>query len=263
MTDISWVVLPTPADVARAAAEAFVNAATAATAEGGRFHVALPGGRTPLPAFALLAEPPLRDRVPWERVELFWADERAVGPDDPQSNYRAARDAWLAHLPTLDLEHVHRMMAETSDLATGADHYEAVLRASVPLNDDGIPVFDLVWLGMGPDGHTASLFPGGDAVNATQRWVVPAWAPALDAWRLSLTLPVLNAGRRVLFVVTGPTRPMPGASATMPAICSLPTSSITPTVSLVTTSCLSMASSGWRWRPPRSICWRRASMCGR
>ena len=79
MTDISWVVLPTAADVARAAAEAFVNAATSAAAEGGRFHVALPGGRTPLPAFALLAEPPLRDRVPWERVEVFWADERAVG----------------------------------------------------------------------------------------------------------------------------------------------------------------------------------------
>lgn len=203
MTDISWVVLPTAADVARAAAEAFVNAATAATAEGGRFHVALPGGRTPLPAFALLAEPPLRDRVPWDRVELFWADERAVGPDDPQSNYRAARDAWLAHLPTLDLEHVHRMMAETSDLATGADHYEAVLRASVPLNEDGIPVFDLVWLGMGADGHTASLCPNEAALRVTDRLVVPTWPAGYDTSRLTLTYPVLNAAREVVFAVTG------------------------------------------------------------
>ena len=113
----------------------------------------------PLPAFQLLAEPAYRDRVPWELVELFWADERAVGPDDPESNYRAAYDAWLRHVPESVLHRVHRMMAEAVDLDTAARHYEGELRRTVPANEDGIPVFDLIWLGMGADGHTASAVP--------------------------------------------------------------------------------------------------------
>ncbi|HEY7452714.1 MAG TPA: 6-phosphogluconolactonase [Candidatus Limnocylindria bacterium] len=200
---VTWRVLDTPSDVAQAAAEAFVTAAGAATADGGRFHAALPGGRTPLPSFALLAEPPLRDRVAWDRVELFWADERAVGPDDPQSNYRAARDAWLAHVPELDETHVHRMMADTADLAVGADHYESVLRREVPANADGIPVFDLIWLGMGADGHTASLCPNEVSLAVTDRLVVPTWPAGYPTSRLTLTYPVLNAAREVVFAVTG------------------------------------------------------------
>jgi 6-phosphogluconolactonase len=201
---VTWSVLPTPTDVATAAADAFVRATRSAAAARGRAWVALPGGRTPLPTFELLASPDYRDRIPWDLVELFWADERAVGPDDPLSNYRSAREALLDRLPDLPDGHVHRMMADTTDLSHGASHYEGVLRATVPPGPDGIPVFDLVWLGVGADGHTASLCPNDASLSVTDRLVVATWPAGYDTARLTLTYPVLNAAREVLFVVTGP-----------------------------------------------------------
>jgi 6-phosphogluconolactonase len=200
---VTWSVLPTPADVAEAAANAFVRSARAAVAARGRAWIALPGGRTPLPAFELLAGPEYRPRVPWDLVELFWADERAVGPEDPLSNYRSAREALLDRVPDLPAEQVHRMMGDTTDLTHGADHYERVLRATVPAGPGGIPVFDLVWLGMGADGHTASLCPNDASLAVTDRLVVATWPAGYDTARLTLTYPVLNAAREVLFVVTG------------------------------------------------------------
>jgi 6-phosphogluconolactonase len=200
---VTFTVLPGPDEVARAAAEAFVEAARASVAARGRFHVSLPGGRTPLPAFALLAAPPLHGRVPWERVEVFWADERAVGPDDPLSNYRAAKDALLDHASGLPPEQVHRMMAEAAHLDDGARHYEDEVRRVVPAGADGVPVFDLIWLGMGADGHTASLCPNDASLSVADRLVVPTWPAGYDTARLTLTYPVLNAAREVLFAVTG------------------------------------------------------------
>jgi 6-phosphogluconolactonase len=200
---VTWSVLPTPEDVAKAAAEAFVRATRSAAAARGRAWVALPGGRTPLPTFELLASPDYRDRVPWDLVELYWADERAVGPEDPLSNYRSAREAFLDRLPDLPVDQVHRMMADTTDLTHGARHYEGELRARVPAGPDGIPVFDLVWLGMGADGHTASLCPNDGSLLVTDRLVVATWPAGYDTARLTLTYPVLNAAREVLFVVTG------------------------------------------------------------
>ncbi len=200
---VTFTVLPGPDEVAQAAATAFVENARASVAARGRFHVALPGGRTPLPAFTLLAEAPLHGRVPWERVELFWADERAVGPDDPLSNYRAAKDVLLDHAPDLPPDQVHRMMAEAEHLDDGARHYEDEVRRVVPVGTGGIPVFDLIWLGMGADGHTASLCPNDASLSVTDRLVVPTWPAGYDTARLTLTYPVLNAAREVLFAVTG------------------------------------------------------------
>ncbi len=199
----SITVLASADDVAHAAADAFVQAARTAVAARGRFFAALPGGRTPLPVFALLAGEPHRSRVPWDRVELYWADERAVGPDDPQSNYRAAREAWLGRIPDLDPERTHRMMAEAVDLDTAARHYEDELRREVPAGPDAIPIFDLIWQGMGADGHTASLCPNDASLSVTDRLVVATWPAGYPTARLTLTYPVLNAARQVLFVVTG------------------------------------------------------------
>jgi 6-phosphogluconolactonase len=217
----SWTVLPTADDVAHAAAETFVAAADSAIAERGRFFVALPGGRTPLPAFELLGAAPLRERVSWEQVELFWADERAVGPDDDQSNYRTTRDSLLVHLPELPSGQVHRMMAEATDLETGADHYSDQLREVVPANPDGIPVFDLVWLGVGADGHTASLCPNDASLLVTDRLVTPTWPAGYPTARLTLTYPVLDAARQALLVATGaekaPTIAAIRAGADLPA----------------------------------------------
>jgi 6-phosphogluconolactonase len=200
---VTFSVLPTAEAVARAAADAFVQATRTAAAARGRAWVALPGGRTPLPTFELLAGDAYRARVAWDLVELYWADERAVGPDDPLSNYRSAREALLDHLPELTSDRVHRMMAETTDLDVGARAYEEEVRATVPAGEDGIPVFDLVWLGMGADGHTASLCPNDASLSVTDRFVVPTWPAGYDTARLTLTYPVLNAAREVLFVVTG------------------------------------------------------------
>ena len=191
------------AAVSRTTADRFVGAARDAIAERGIFRVALSGGGTPKQVYPLLLEPERRDAVDWGAVEFFWGDERAVPPDHPESNFGVAYGMLISQLPAVRQDRIHRMPAEASDLEAAALSYETELRLAFAASGSELPAFDLVWLGMGPDGHTASLFPGGDAVNATQRWVVPAWAPALDAWRLSLTLPVLNAGRRVLFVVTG------------------------------------------------------------
>lgn len=199
----TFSILPGPAEVAQAAATAFVEASRAAVAARGHFHAAIPGGRTPLPAFALLADAAFHDRVPWERVELFWADERAVGPDDPRSNYRAARDVLLDHAPGLPAGQVHRMMAEAMDLDTAARAYEDELRHVVPAGADGIPVLDLIWLGMGADGHTASLCPNDPSLAVTDRLVVPTWPAGYDTARLTLTYPVLNAAREIVFAVTG------------------------------------------------------------
>jgi 6-phosphogluconolactonase len=217
----AWTVLPTAEDVAQAAADTFVAAAGAAIAERGRFYVALPGGRTPLGAFARLAEAPLRDRVAWDRVELFWADERAVGPDDELSNYRSARDTWLGNVPEIGPGQVHRMMAETTDLEIGADAYAQLLREVVPANDAGIPVFDLVWLGVGADGHTASLCPNDASLLVTDRLVTPTWPAGYPTARLTLTYPVIDAARQALLVATGaekaPTVAAIRAGADLPA----------------------------------------------
>jgi 6-phosphogluconolactonase len=196
-------VLDSAADVARATADRFVAAAVDAIEERGIFRVALSGGGTPKQVYPLLLEPARRDAVEWASVEFFWGDERAVPPDHPESNFGVAYGMLLSQLSGVRPERIHRMPAEAHDLEAAALSYESELRLAFGARGDAPPVFDLIWLGMGPDGHTASLFPGSAALDEEERWVVANWAPAQQTWRMTLTFPVLRAAREALFVVTG------------------------------------------------------------
>ena len=204
MTDGARIsVHPDPAAAAEATADRFVAAAQAAIAERGVFRVALSGGSTPKAVYPLIATPPRRDEVDWSAVEFFWGDERAVPPDDPESNFGVAYQMLISRLPAARPDRIHRMPADAPDLEAAALAHEAELRLAFEAGGSDLPAFDLIWLGMGPDGHTASLFPGSTALAERERWVVANWAPGPQAWRMTLTYPVLNAGREVIFVITG------------------------------------------------------------
>ena len=187
-----------PEGAALALAEFIAAESRLHTEADGRFTIALSGGSTPARMLALLAGRPFSNDVPWGRWHVFWGDERCVPPEHPDSNYRMARETLLDHVP-IPGEQVHRMRGETGP-QDAADEYEATLRLSFPQSP---PEFDLILLGLGEDGHTASLFPGTDALQERERLVVANWAPHLQAYRLTFTLPLLNAARRVAFLATG------------------------------------------------------------
>jgi 6-phosphogluconolactonase len=191
-----------PTEVARAAARLFVDYAWQSIARDGRFFVALSGGSTPRMLFELLASPEFRGQVDWVKVQVFWSDERAVPPESPESNYGVARRELLIRVP-IPQANVHRMEAEKTNIGRAAHEYEEVLRKHLPLDDRGFPRFHLVFLGMGADGHTASLFPGTRVTHQTSRWVSTPMVAKLNARRMSLTLPVLDAALRVVFLVVG------------------------------------------------------------
>ena len=186
-------------DLSRAAAELFASEARRAVAARGRFCVALSGGATPRRCYQLLAADPLREAVPWAQVEVFWGDERCVAEDDPRSNQRLAREALLDRVP-LPAGQIHPMVC-TGDPEGAARDYQTLLEAAFFPAE---PVLDLILLGLGADGHTASLLPGTEAPAETERLVVPVRAAGADFFRLSLTVPVLNRGRRIVFLVSGP-----------------------------------------------------------
>jgi 6-phosphogluconolactonase len=193
--------------LARAAAEVFTSAAAAAGERGDFFRVALAGGSTPRDLYRLLADEdePFRARIPWEAVVVFWGDERHVPPDHPDSNYRMARETLLERAP-ISADNVHRIHAEEPDAAVAAAQYEATLAAAfrlAPLAPDAAPRFDLILLGLGPEGHTASLFPGSPALHDGGHLVAAPWVEKLAAFRITLTPRALNAAARVLFLVAG------------------------------------------------------------
>ena len=194
-------VLTTPQELSAAAAEEVVRAANQAVAERGRFAIALSGGSTPKNLFNLLATN-AKSTLPWDRTFFFWGDERHVGPTDPESNYRMANEAMLSKVP-VPAGNVFRIPAENPDAAAAAQAYEQTLRKFFQLSADGVPQFDLILLGMGPDGHTASLFPSTAALQEKSKLVVANWVEKLKTHRLSFTLPVLNAAREVAFLVSG------------------------------------------------------------
>ncbi len=196
-----WV-CPSAEELARTAARRFVDWAWQSIARDGQFHVALSGGSTPQALFRVLASQEFRGQIDWPRVQLFWGDERAVPPDDPESNYGMTRRELLVRVP-IPGGNVHRMEAEDPNMGRAAHHYEAVLRRYLPLDDRGFPVFHLVFLGMGPEGHTASLFPGSRLLKETSRWVSTPMVAKLGKRRMTLTLPVLDAAQRVVFLVAG------------------------------------------------------------
>jgi 6-phosphogluconolactonase len=194
-------ILTTPQELSEAAAEEVLRDANEAVKARGCFTIALSGGSTPKSLFNLLATN-ARNALPWDRMYFFWGDERHVPPTDQDSNYRMAEEVMLSKVP-VPPGNVFRMAAENPDAARVAEDYEKTLRKFFQLAPGDIPQFDLILLGMGPDGHTASLFPGTAALQEKSRLVVSNWVEKLKTNRLSFTLPVLNAARCVAFLVSG------------------------------------------------------------
>jgi 6-phosphogluconolactonase len=216
--------------VARAAAELVVDAASRAVAYRGRFTVALAGGSTPRRLYALLADAraPFRGRVAWERTHVFFGDERHVPPDHAESNYRMARETLLDQVP---LGSVHRILAELADASAAAASYETELRRFFGTGGGDVPpALDLVLLGLGPDGHTASLFPGNAALDERVRWVVAPFVPTMQAHRITFTLPVLARAREVVFLVSGreKARALAEVLAPAPGVALLPAARVRP-----------------------------------
>jgi 6-phosphogluconolactonase len=217
--------------VSRAAADEFVRAAGKA----GRFRVALSGGSTPRRMYQLLAEAPYRARVDWGKVEIFWGDERAVPPDDKDSNYRMAREALLDRVP-VPASQVHRIEAERPERDQAARDYQATVARVFGVDPAGPPPsFDLVLLGMGPDGHTASLFPHTAGLDEAQRWVIVNHVPKFNADRLTLTYPILNRAHEILFLVAGADKAAPLAEVLQgpPDPRRLPSQAVRPVGSLL------------------------------
>jgi len=194
---MKWILCPSLDELARHAADVFTRRSQDAIGRRGRFLVALSGGRTPIALFRRLAEPAQSAHVDWPSVHVLWADERCVPPGDAASNYRGARDALLSQVP-VPAQNVHRIEGELPP-PVAADLYEDGLRGL--LGPDGR--LDLVLLGMGADGHTASLFPSHPALTESERWAVAVEGPATPLWRVTMTLPLINAARCILFLVAG------------------------------------------------------------
>jgi len=203
----SIYVYETPADVAKALADLFIEYAKSAIDGRGRFAVSLSGGTTPKATYTLLAQAPYRDAIDWNAVEIFFGDERCVPPDHDQSNYKMAFNAFIGPLK-IPAENVHRMRGE-DDPQRAAAEYRAELFDS--LGDQ--PKLDLVMLGMGPDGHTASLFPGEDPRTEEQQKVRAVYSNSQSQWRITLTPLIFNAAQAVVFAVEGA-----GKTATLAAV---------------------------------------------
>jgi 6-phosphogluconolactonase len=193
-------VLANATDLFHAAAEEFIRAARTAIGAQGRFTVALSGGSTPKALYSLLAAS--YADFAWNRVFLFFGDERHVPPADPESNYRMVNESLLTKI-TIPAENVFRVRAENPDAAAAASDYEAQLHRFFELKSGEFPRFDLILLGMGPDGHTASLFPGSPALDEESRLVVANWVAKFNTHRITFTFPVLNHAAEVMFMASG------------------------------------------------------------
>lgn len=187
-------------DLARAAAEHFVHKSSEAVAQRGFFTVALSGGSTPKALYELLANPnaPFRAQIPWSSIHFYWSDERHVSPDHPESNYRMAYEAMISHVPVAPAN-VHRVISENPCADDAAKDYEATIVKHI----GNKPRIDLVLLGLGSDGHTASIFPGSEVLHETKRLVAAPWVEKLKTYRITMTLPLLNNGASVVFLVSG------------------------------------------------------------
>lgn len=190
-------------ELSRAAAAKFVELAGSCMAANDSFTVALSGGSTPKKLYRLLADEnePFRAKVNWGKINFFWGDERCVAPDSDQSNYRMANESLLKPLGIAPLN-IHRFKSE-SDAETAAREYERFLRFFFNEPDGGIPRFDLILLGMGADGHTASLFPNTDVLRETEKLVAAPFVEKLDTFRLTLTPNVINNAANIIFQVAG------------------------------------------------------------
>jgi 6-phosphogluconolactonase len=195
--------------VERTAEEATTTAATLlktivceAVSQRGACHVALAGGTTPHALYQKLAAEGASGEVPWRSMEVFFGDERDVGQDNVESNYRMVQRTLLDHVP-IEPTKVYPMRGDAEDLQAAASEYEQAIRRLLPAGAGGLPRFDLILLGMGGDGHTASLFPGSEALNEGKKLVTSHYVPVLGRRRLTFTFPLVNAARNILLLVTG------------------------------------------------------------
>jgi len=216
--------LQTPEQVAQKALEIFSLSARAAIEQKGTFFCALGGGDSPKDFFTLL---PTDDTLDWTNIHLFWADERCVEPEHPDSNFHLAQTVFLSHVP-IPQDNIHRIRAELPDTHQAAREYEQMIRKVFSLSAGQIPEFDLVILGLGEDGHTASLLPGTDAADVQDSLAAVVFSPLLPCPRITLTVPVLLAARKLLFLITGPRK----AQIVKTVICESPDSGRWPVHSL-------------------------------
>lgn len=185
--------------LASASAKFIAEQAGIATAERRLFNIALSGGSTPEETYKRLAQPPYATQIHWTRVHVFWSDERCVPPEDPQNNYRSANEALLKHVP-IPPENIHRLQGELPPLEGAA---QANRELAAHFGGTAVPNFDLILLGLGQDGHTASLFPESEALKTSSELIAANYVAKLDTWRLTFTYALINAARQILFMVSG------------------------------------------------------------
>lgn len=195
-------ILPDAAAIARRAAEQIVESAAAAVKERGVFTISLAGGSTPKTLYTLLAtDPVFRSKMPWDKTQFFFGDERHVPPDDSESNFRMANESMLSKL-SLKPDQVLRIKAENEDAEKAAKEYEQTLRLWFKLSDGQLPRFDVLLLGMGDEGHTLSLFPGTKALHDNGRLVMSNWVGKFFTTRITTTAPVASNAALVIFMIT-------------------------------------------------------------
>jgi 6-phosphogluconolactonase len=195
------IIEPNAAGLASRGAEIFSKAAKKSVETRGRFSVAISGGCTPRNMHRLLREEPFLSDIPWDKIDMFWVDERCVPENDPANNFGTAKKDFLARVPIPEAQ-VHPMPGEGSP-EKGAFNYQQELQEYFKTRAGEFPVFDLIFLGLGTDGHTASLFPGQDSLDEKERLVVPVKGGHPELSRLTMTYPVLNSGRQIVFMVSG------------------------------------------------------------
>ena len=188
--------------LSQAAAKRFTDLATQAIGKRGAFHVALAGGATPRRLYQYLATPLYAERIGWSQVHIYFGDERAVPPDHPDSNYQMAHESLLKHVP-IPAAQINRIEGEHKDLDRSAAGYDTLIQERVPQGDNLLPQFDLILLGIGPDGHVASLFPDTPILKEREKLVAAVYVTKLCTWRISLTLPVINNARDVMVLAAG------------------------------------------------------------
>lgn len=202
MIEATYTVDNSSGALAHRAAQYLVDRAREAIAARGKARIAISGGSTPKLTFELLAGPPFREEMPWSKLEIYWVDERCVPPDHPDSNYRMTKQALLSKAP-LQPSQVFRIHGELEPEKAASD-YETEIRRNFRLEGAEMPAFDVILLGMGPDGHTASLFPHTAALHERLRVSVANHVLSQkDAWRVTLTWPVINQGQDVFFLIQG------------------------------------------------------------
>ena len=194
------VIYPDTNTLSHEAAQYIVRLANEAIVSHGRFSIALSGGSTPRVLYGLLGDEPYRNQINWSQVEIFWSDERCVPPDSSDSNYQLAQEVLFSKL-SISASQIHRMPADKPDRDAASLEYTQEMQRA--FGTDGIPSFDLLQLGMGPEGNTASLFPHQPSLHEQQRLVMPVNVPKPPPPRLTFTPPLLNAAKHVLFLVTG------------------------------------------------------------